>query len=827
MTDVLKLLEFSELLSLIGNYVGSPLGRARLQAVAPGQAAAEIEARLRLAAEAREYLRLQRSRDPGPDSRAGRDAPGPNSGPTLPLGFAVFTDTSAVLSKLSVEGTALETPEIMQLLVLAEGASDLRGTLLAAGRRFPELGAVANQIGDFQDLLRNWKGKILPNGELDDRASPQLQRLRREIEKQRTLILSSLKDVMRSLADEGSPQEEIVTIRGDRFVVPVRVQKKGQVKGVVHGSSSSGQTLYMEPLDAIDLNNDLVRWKEEEAREIHRILREMTAALRQRASELAAGADAVSVLDLAFACGRFAQDYDCAIPRFHTGTGPARILLKSARHPLLEALLRPKGMRVVPLSLELDAQRRILVISGPNTGGKTVALKTVGLLALMAMAGLPVPAEDAEFPLFDHVLADIGDSQSIQESLSTFSSHLVNIASMMATASSDSLILLDELGTATDPEEAGALAVAVVDRFRSLGAFALASTHHTALKAYATTTPGVLSANVGFDEQTLAPTYHLEVGRPGNSSGIAIAQRLGLPADVLARARQALSEAHREVEHFVSRLKAEDAAATQLRAQLEERLAAQEKREKEWNETQHRREAERAAQWERQLEELSRSLEERAEQKLRELAAAPKPSRSQEPRKKAEQVAAKFREHARDELRQTVIAHLGGAEAAPAAMGLSIPPRKADVGDTVKLKGFGKTGVVRSKSDNWLEVEVGHLRTRVPFAEVSEVLPAPVHPIAAKPSSIRVRMETTAEGSLSEINVIGETADEARRRVDKFLDNAFLASVSRVRVVHGHGKGILRQALAEMFADHPHVEKFSPAPQEQGGSGATIVELKS
>jgi DNA mismatch repair protein MutS2 len=485
-------------------------------------------------------------------------------------------------------------------------------------------------------------------------------------------------------------------------------------------------------------------------------------------------------------------------------------------------------MRVVPLSLELDADRRILVISGPNTGGKTVALKTVGLLALMALAGLPVPAEEAEFPFFDRIVADIGDSQSIQESLSTFSAHLVNIASMMGTATAHSLILLDELGTATDPEEAGALAVAVVDRFRSLGALTLASTHHTALKAYATNTPGVLSANMGFDEQTLAPTYHLEVGRPGNSSGIAIAQRLGVPSDVIARARQALSSAHLEAEQFLSRLKTETAAATQLRTELESRSAAQERREKEWNETQHRREAERAAAWERQLEELSRSLEERAEQKLRELAAAaPKPSRSQEPRKKAAQVAAKFREHAHDELRQTVIAHWGGGEAAPAAAGFTIPPRKADVGDTVKLKGFGKTGVVRTKSENWLEVEVGHLRTRVPFADISEVLPASVHPAAAKPSTVRVRMENVAEGSLSEINVIGETADEARRRVDKFLDNAFLASVSRVRVVHGHGKGILRQALAEMFTDHPHVEKFSLAPQEQGGAGATIVELKS
>jgi DNA mismatch repair protein MutS2 len=611
--------------------------------------------------------------------------------------------------------------------------------------------------------------------------------------------------------------------------VPVRVHKKGQVKGVVHGSSSSGQTVYLEPLETIELNNELVRWREEEAQEVHRILRQMTAALRERAEELARAAEAVGLLDLAFACARFAHDYDCVIPRFHPS--PGRLLLKDARHPLLESWLRPKRMRVVPQSLALHGEQCVLVISGPNTGGKTVTLKTVGLLALMAKAGLPVPAAEAEFPFFDRILADIGDSQSIHESLSTFSAHLLNIASMLETATADSLILLDELGTATDPEEAGALAVAVVDRFRSLGAYTLASTHHTALKAYATHTPGVLSANMGFDEQTLAPTYQLEVGRPGSSSGIAIAQRLGLPAEVIQRAREGLSSAHLEAEHYLSSLKTGEAAAARLRAELTERLAALEEREKQWNETQRRREEQRAAEWERQLEQLWSSFEQRAEQKLRELAAAaPKAARPQQAATRAAQAASRLREQAREELRHATVSHLGASpaerERAAPALGFSISPRKAAVGDTVHLRSLGKSGVVRNKSDNWLEVEVGHLRTRVSYDDISEVIPATAHPAAPKPAPVRVQMEGVAQGSLSEINVIGENADDARSRVDKFLDNAFLAQVSRVRVIHGSGKGILRKSLAEMFAEHPHVEKFSPAPQEEGGAGATIVELK-
>ncbi|MBI4480761.1 MAG: endonuclease MutS2 [Acidobacteria bacterium] len=826
--DALQLLEFPELLEQLGRYVGSPLGQARLQSLSPSQDMAEIRQRQELAAEAREYLRLQHS-----GGLAGSSAEGA-SAPPQPVSFSGFGDPSTLLSKLGVEGTTLELAEITALLGLAEAVLEVRRALVSARRRFPELAGVAERLGDFQELLKQWRGKILPNGELDDRASPALQRIRREIEKQRAVILSSLRNLMRSLA-EGSPsQDEIVTVRGDRFVVPVRVANKNQVKGVVHGSSSSGQTIYMEPLETIELNNDLVRLREEEVREIYRILQAMTTALRERVAELETSAECIGVLDLAFACGRFAKEFDCVIPQFNSREAPARLRLRNARHPLLEALFRKKGMTVVPVSLELESAARVLVISGPNTGGKTVALKTAGLLAMMALAGLPVPATEAELPLFDRILADIGDSQSIQESLSTFSAHLVNIAAMMAATTPDSLILLDELGSATDPEEAGALAVAVVDRFRSTGAFTLASTHHMALKSYAANTPGVLSANMGFDEETLAPTYHLEIGRPGKSSGIAMAERLGLPHDVVERARQSLSSAHLEVEQFLARLKADSDAATRMRADLETRLSTLEKREREWNEAQHKKELERAAAWQRQLDELLRSLEERAEQKLRELAAqAPRPMRPQEASKKAAQATSKLRQQAQEDLRQTLVAHLGGGsmgEQATAALNstvhLPISPRKAGVGDSVKLKSLGKTGVVRSKTGDSLEVEVGLLRTRVTLDDIEEVIPARAQVAAPQAARVHVTLEPVTHGPLSEINVIGDTADEARRRVDKFLDNAYLASLTRVRVVHGSGKGILRKSLAEMFAEHPHVEKFSPAPQQEGGAGATIVELK-
>jgi len=828
--DTLKQLEFDKLLELVRGYCGCPLGEAKVLGLVPETEEDIPVARLRLASEASDYLKVIR----GADSAAAG---------IQPVRFAGFTDASEPLAKLGVEGVTLEISEVLELLTLADLATDVRRTLVAARTRFQHLAREADRIADFHDLLRELRGKILPSGELDDGASPELKRIRREIEKQRGVILASLRHFLQSQSGDNEAQEEIITIRGDRFVAPVRAQRKGQVRGVVHGSSSSGQTVYVEPLETIELNNDLVRLREEEGREIHRILLEMTARLRRQRDGLRETSDEIAKLDLAFACGKYALDYNCVMPRF-TSSPAARLVLEDARHPLLEALLRRKGAQAVPFSLALEDDAHVLVISGPNTGGKTVALKTCGLLALAAQAGLPVPATAAEFPFFDRVLADIGDYQSIQESLSTFSAHLVNIASMMERATEKSLILLDELGSATDPEEAGALGVAIVDRFRSAGAFTITSTHHLALKAYAMNTGGVRSANMGFDEQTLAPTYRLEVGWPGKSSGLAIAERLGMPHDVLERARAALSAAHQEVEQFLERLREEDATAQRLRVEIEEQRAALGAREREWNESQRKRESERATEWERRLEALWKTFESQAEARLRDLAArsGKAAARVRDPRIEAARIASNLRKDAREEVRTTLLGHwsgepeagsFDGAPDAVSAAGKAVVDPRA--GDRVHVRSFGAQGIVRGRSGNWVEVEVGRVRTKVPLQDVAEVVtPQNAAQETAKappPSKVRVHIERAPEfaeepGSSIEINVIGETADEARRRVDKFLDNAFLSQMARVRVVHGSGKGILRKALAELFTEHPHVEKFFQAPQKEGGGGATIVELK-
>ena len=381
-------------------------------------------------------------------------------------------------------------------------------------------------------------------------------------------IHESLERFLRAHREDGILQEEFVAIRNERFVVPLVAGQQRKVEGVVHAASGSGHTLFVEPFETIQLNNDLVRLSEEEAREVHRILREMTDKLRALSPAISRAYAVLGELDLLFAKAQFALEFDCIVPRFTSGA-ERRLTLREARHPLLEDVLKRQRKAISPISLALDSASRTLLISGPNTGGKTVALKTVGLLALMAQAGLPVPCSEAEFPVFDQVLADIGDNQSIQESLSTFSAHITRVREMVLDVTPDSLVLLDELGRATDPEEGGALGVAVLDRFRAAGAFTLASTHLLAIKIYGANTPGVVNGSMGFDERTLQPTYVLRLGAPGKSAGLDIASRLGMPPHLIEQARAAMSSSDRDIAKFLSDLHLKLGEVEQLRHALE------------------------------------------------------------------------------------------------------------------------------------------------------------------------------------------------------------------------------------------------------------------
>jgi DNA mismatch repair protein MutS2 len=784
-----SVLEFEALRALLGRFVRSALGRAELAGVEPMEDRAGIEAALADAAEAIQYLRT--TSQPQPASR----------GAAIRVRFEDIADPGAAVARLRIEGATLEAQEIYELARLLDMASEARSTLLSARERFPRLAVHASGIADLRDLALELRGKILPDGTVADHASVALGRLRRDVEKQRHLIEQSLERFLRAHREDGTLQEDFVTIRNDRFVVPVVTGRERRVEGVIHGASGSGHTLFVEPLETIDLNNELVRVREEESREVHRILREFTGRLRQHALEIAGTAAALGRLELLFAKAEFAADFRCTVPRL-SPPGARHLVLQEARHPLLESILRAHKKSVVPVSLSLDEQERTLLISGPNTGGKTVGLKTVGLLALMTHAGLPVPAAEAEFPLFDQVLADIGDHQSLQESLSSFSSHIMAMRSMLESATSDSLVLVDELGRATDPEEGGALGVAVLDAFRRRGAFTLASTHLMAMKVYGASTPGVRNGSMGFDDETLEPTYVLRLGAPGKSAGLDIASRLGLDPALIEAARARMTTAELDISRFLAGMHASLDALERERSEIAVRTMALEARERSIEQTWERKYAAKIHEVEQRASQLTAQFERRAQETIEELS-----------------------QKARAKIAKTKREYIEEVEAILPAPPQSAPRLKLEQGARVRLKGIRQPATVRRLLGNGLiEVDAGFLKMQVAESEVEEILPP--SDIAAVRPKVSFHQGPSFDGNYREINVIGQRAEAACEHVDKMLDSAALGQVERVRIVHGHGMGILKRAIAGLLKENPHVDKFYAAPPEQGGDGATIVELK-
>ena len=808
-----RVLEFESLRELLRGYASSPLGQQRTADIAPSNDRNWIENQQQLTTQIREVRRVGGSFD-----------------------FSGLLEITKLLEKSRIEGAALETAEIRDVVLVVDRAGEWREIALnpptAMKVEWNAVATLSGGIADFTDFLRTFRNKIRPDGTLDDRASQELARIRREVEKQKRLIQESLRSYLRRLAEGGAVQDELVTIRGERFVIPVKAEQKRRVQGVVHGASSSGQTVFIEPLETIEQNNELVRMLDEELAEIHRILLEMTRRIGENADAIFRAAETLAELELQFAKARFADDYSCvaAITRSDAPPQPsvsseARLLLHNGRHPLLERSLKSKGGHVVPVSIELEGERRQLIITGPNTGGKTVALKTLGLLALMAQAGIPVPADRAEFPVFDSVLADIGDYQSIEQNLSTFSAHVTNIDFISRTTSAHSLVLLDELGSATDPEEGAALAVAIAEHFRRIGCILVISTHHTSLKIYGTNTPGVVNAAVGFDEATLQPTYELKIGVPGASAGINIAQRLGLNPQIIKAARSQLGTQTQDVARFLDRLHAELREAEGERFKLRTREQELEQERARIAFEGKKEQQAKVKEIEKKLESVLRDFEYHAREAvnaIQDRAAGQKLS------KDAERRIAKLRREFREQFDSTVVAHTTGAdEGDPNAQPQLV--KHVSEGDTVRLKSVGRPALVaRRLDDNHFEVEIGVMKMKVARDDIAAVLVrASESPLkAARARGISVSLESEDRNVPSEINVIGRTVDDATREVEKFVDRAFLAGLPQVRVVHGSGMGILRKALRQYLQKHPHVESISEPPQNEGGAGATVVELR-
>jgi DNA mismatch repair protein MutS2 len=811
-------LEWPRLRVTIAGHATSPLGRAWVQALEPCADRAWIEAQQQRTGEIRDLLTGGGSFE-----------------------FHGLFDPTDLLDQARLEGAALEAQEINTLLTVVERIAAWRTLMISPTGRalsWPGIAGLSAALveHDFAPLLQALRGKIEPDGSLSDDASHELRRIRRAMERQHRAIEESLRKSLRALASEGSTQEELITVRGERFVIPVKAEFRRRVPGVVHGTSSSGQTVFVEPLETIEQNNELVRLLDEEQREIHRILVAMTRAIGEQADAILLGTSVLAEVESHFARARFANELECVRPSFsesasqRVSESAGGLLLTAARHPLLELRLRRSGAATVPITLALEPDARQLIISGPNTGGKTVALKTTGLLALMAQAGVPVPAEAATLPLFRAIYADIGDAQSIESNLSSFSAHILNVDRIARVATEDSLVLLDELGSATDPEEGAALAVAIAGHFLSMRAWICITTHLTSLKVYAANRAGVLNAAVGFDQATLSPTYQLRLGVPGASAGLNIAERLGLMEEIVAAARAQLTTQGADIGVLLDQLHAQLTAASGEREtlRLREREIA---RERLRLETEGR--AEQKART-KELEGKLNSLIGEFEGQLREMvkaiddkAVAKKIARDSSAR------IARLRREFSEQFNSTVVAHTTGADKndpAAQAGGRGVAVRAVKVGDLVKLKSLGRQARVERVIDpKNFEVLVGTMKMRVTESDIAEVTPvAAVTPLEAarRRGGITVQTSTDSDSVPMEINVIGRTAEEAQDEVSRYLDRAFMAGLPHIRIVHGTGMGVLRRTLREFLKNHPQVTSVTEPPHDQGGQGATEVELR-
>jgi DNA mismatch repair protein MutS2 len=810
-------LEYGAIRDLVARFAQTPLGRAQIQRTVPSVSRRELERDL---GRIEEVVRLNEEKQ-------------------VTWSFSGLEDPADVLAILRIRNSVLEPHRMLEVARVCNQALFARSAVSPERGFAPGVWEIVEPIPTaLLQTTASLNKKLLPSGELDDSASPELARLRRELNQQRGRLQKSLESAIRSLGD--AIQDAIVTQRNERYVIPVKSDFRGKVTGVAHGFSSSGATVFVEPLEAIEANNELQNLKGQEEREIGRIIFGLSEELREQLPGIEAAVAAVTELDAVRAKVEFARSFDATVP---TISDEGALDLADARHPLLEASFRaqdaagaeyePKdpagadGERnhrrsVVPVSLRLDPERPVMIISGANAGGKTVVLKTAGLLSLMALSGFPVPARSATVPFYRSVLADIGDHQSLAANLSTFSSHVSNIASMLDSCAAPALVMLDEIGTGTDPDEGSALGVAVVDWFRQkIGAQVIASTHYRGLKMYAANDPGVINASVEFDKKTLQPTYRLLVGLAGASSGIEIARRFGIREEVIATARRNLDVSAREAENYLIRLSSETRRAEDLRVALEEEREATATKYARLDIDFRQKEKERRKRFE---SELARALDEFDRQSRSFIASLE--DKALKNKLEKERLARK------SELNRAVLSKVGDrpadANGAPAESGSVQKTSVAVTIGTLVRTGFG-IGKVERIQGPIAEVLVGSMRLREPVdklvaVEVGDAKRTLGEKLRAQAKHSNVRLD--AKDAAAELNLIGKTTAEAEYEVDRFLDEAYLASLARVRIIHGFGTGALKNFVHHFLKGHAHVSKFGFAPQDQGGNGATIVELK-
>ena len=808
--ETLQALEFSFVREMLAERTVTPMGRPLALELGPLESGPAILEALDETDEARRLIEAQGS---------------------VPL--RGVSPLEGILGSLGIEGTVLAAREIHDVASFCEIVEGARAFGRKIRGEFPGIGGRAAALPSLGPLADMILGKVSPAGELEDSASPALARIRARIHSATATIHQRLEGILHGRDASKFLSDAFITQRGGRFVIPVRADAPEPPRGIVHGGSSSGATLFVEPLPTVELNNELVRLQEEEAAEIERILRAWTEALQERLPEIDAAAVIVAALDLAQAKARLAKDFHCARPEIVEG-GP--LALAAARHPLLERTLSSSGGRIVPVDVAIPPGTTTLIVSGPNAGGKTVVLKTSGLLALMAHAGLHVPAAEAKLPLLRRILVDIGDRQSIEGSLSTFSAHIQNLSGMTRELDPPCLVLIDEIGTGTDPGEGGALAISLLEWFREHGAVTIATTHHGQVRIYGIETPAVASAAVEFDEVTLAPTYRLLAGIAGASSGLAIAERLGLDARIVTAARDRLDPGAREAEQYLLQLRGLVSSLEDDRRELEKLRVKLEADTRRAREAAIRSDHERA---ERFRGELARALEEfRAAARALTAGLADRKEAIRLDRERA-RVESELRRRA-DALERAAEPEeplpgggRGGAAGrrgrprdAGGGAGEEAAPFELKTGITVLVGPYGREAKVESIEGDAVTVLVGAARFRVRRGDCGppeSAVPTPRWKAGARSAADEAAIEKA--GAPREINLIGLVVEEAIERVDKFVDDAVLAGHSEVRIIHGHGTGRLKRAVRAFLSKSPHVAAHRPGGPNEGGDGATVATL--
>lgn len=777
----LNILEFGLVRDALAKRSATPYGKGLAARLSPSSSAEVVAERQQLTAEARTLL---------------------ESGVRLDLGLE--HEVRGPLELLRDQGALLEPLALLALSRHLFIARQAKSSVTVRRDEVPGLARLAGGLTAFKELEERIDKSIEPDGRIADRASPELFRVRKE----QDIARGRIRDKLDAMIGEHSAalQEAIVTMREGRYVVPVRSDAKGRIKGIVHDTSASGATVFVEPLATVELNNRLRELQSAEQHELERILQAFSAEVQQHCEPLLRNIDLIGQLDLLFAQAQLALDWRCVRP---VACGTRYLRLSGARHP---ALADP-----VPLDVEFGDGRTVLVITGPNTGGKTVVLKTVGLLALMHQSGLQLPAGDGStLPLFEDVYCDIGDEQSIAQSLSTFSSHVRQIASILEAATPDSLVLLDEIGVGTEPAEGSALAIAVLSDLAERGPLTLSTTHYGALKAFVQDHPAMRNAAMEFDRANLAPTYRLHLGVPGSSYGIEIASRLGVPERIIAAAR--------------ARIDAKSVELESLLAQMEQARREMEQKQREAAEQLDRAERVRGEYEGRVkgVKEELKVLKARAEAEAAEvLARARSAAELAVAAIKSEQASKQSIRGARELLRDTEreILTAGPAGGQQPERGTFDPGHRFAPGDAVFVASIGKEGVVEVPPDGGgkLKVLVGGVRMGLKRSDLRMLGPKAYQRSASDTPGVSTE---ESGGFPLELHLLGCRADEALERLDQYLDQAVLLGMGQVRIVHGKGTGVLRKVVKESLARDKRVKSFRLGEWNEGQDGVTVAELK-